>query len=140
MNLTPTELCALFLILSGLLHWLRIFARTRAVLALIAVAGIGGFVGRALVAVAGWLQHLTGTVTGWALGAAVPAALFIGLAVILVYDLHPNGGGISRRTSWVAIGAGVLLVAGVSGIPALAPAAAALRSLPADITNFVNTL
>ena len=58
---------------------------------------------------------------------------------MLVHDLHPKHGA-ARRTAYVALGRGALLVAGVTGIPALAPLAAALRSLPANIAGFVNTL
>ena len=139
MTLTTAELGALLLIVWGLLHWLGIFTKTRVVLALFAAISIGGFLGRALVVVAGWLQHAVGTITGWLLGAAVPAALFVVLAVIMVHDLHPSHGA-SRRTSYIAFAVGVLLVAGVAGIPALAPVAGFLRSLLTTATGFVNSL
>lgn len=139
MFLTSTGLAGLCLIFWVLFHWLGIFAKTRAFLALVAAVGLGGFAGRALARVVTWLVHLTGTVTGWALGVALPGALFLVLAAIAVHDLHPKHGA-TRRTAYVAFGAGALLVAGVTGIPALAPAAAALRSLPASIAGFINTL
>jgi hypothetical protein len=139
MVLTPAGLSALCLILWGLFHWLGIFAKIRTVLALLAAIGIAGFLGRALVVVATWLEHATGAVTGWALGVAVPGALFIVLAVILIHDLHPANGA-SRRTSYIAFAVGVLLVAGVEGIPALAPVAGFLRSILTVITGFINSL
>ena len=88
-------------------------------------------------------RHLAGApdrhVTAWALGVALPAALFLVLAIFLIHDLHPKNGA-SRRTAYIALGVGALLVAGVTGIPALAPVASALQSLPANIAGFVNTL
>jgi len=141
MSFTPAELCAVALVLFGLFHWLGIFVKFRAFLALLAAIGIGGWLGHALVTVGAWLQDAIGSATGWLLGVPVPAALFIVLAVILVHDLHPKSKtGASARTSWVAIAVGTLLVAGVEGIPALAPVAAALRSLPSVVTGWINTL
>jgi hypothetical protein len=137
--MTVSELAVIFLVLFLLLHWLGIFATTRAILAILAVTAIGGFLGRMLVDVATWLQHATGAITGWALGVSVPAVLFIVLAVILIHDLHPRNGA-TRRTGWVALATGVLLVAGVAGIPALAPVAGFLRSLLSDIAGFINSL
>lgn len=139
MALTATGLAGLCLLFWGLLHWLGIFAKTRAFLALTAAAGLGGFAGRSLDRVVMWLQHMTGTVTAWALGLALPGALFLALAVIAAHDLHPKHGA-SRRTAFVLFGAGALLAAGVAGIPALAPAASALRSLPGSLAGFINTL
>lgn len=134
MTFTATDLCALALILWGLFHWLRIFAKTRAVLALLSVVGIGGWIGRVLVDMATWLERVTGAVTGWALGVSIPAALFVVLVILLIHDMHPRNGA-SGRTSWVALAVGVLLVAGVEGIPALAPVAAWLRSVPSEILH-----
>jgi hypothetical protein len=139
MFLTATGLAGLCLIFWLLFHWLNIFAKTRAFLALVAAIGIGGFIGIALARLVTWLTHMTGTVTAWALGVALPSALFLVLAAILIHDLHPKHGA-TRRTAYIAFGVGALLVAGVTGIPALAPAASALQSLPANIAGFVNTL
>jgi hypothetical protein len=139
MALSAAGVAGLCLVFWLLFHWLGIFAKTRAFLALVAAIGIGGFLGRALTRVATWLAQLTGTVTGWALGTAIPAALFLVLAALLIHDLHPKNGA-TRRTGYIALAVGALLVAGVTGIPALAPAASALRSLPASIAGFVNTL
>ena len=139
MALTAAGVAGLCLVFWLLFHWLGIFAKTCAFLALVAAIGLGGFIGRALVRVVAWLTQLTGTVTGWALGVAIPAALFLVLAALLIHDLHPKKGA-SRRTAYVALAVGALLVAGVTGVPALAPLASALKSLPANIAGFVNTL
>lgn len=139
MGLSAAGVAGLCLLFWLLFHWLNIFAKTRTLLALVAAIGIGGFLGSALARVVTWLTHLTGTVTGWALGVAIPGALFLLLAAILVHDLHPKKGA-SRRTGYIALGVGALLVAGVTGIPALAPLASALKSLPANVAGFVNTL
>ena len=141
MSLTIAELGVVFLVLFGLFHWLGIFAKLRAVLALLGVVavGLGGFLGHLLLNVGRWAEQAVGTVTAWAFGTALAAALFIALAVILIHDLHPSKGA-TRRTGWIAIAVGTLLVAGVAGIPALAPAAGALRSLLSTITGFINTL
>jgi len=139
MALSAAGVAGLCLVFWLLFHWLGIFAKTRTVLALVAAIGLGGFIGRALARVVTWLTHLTGTVTGWTLGVALPSALFLVLAAILIHDMHPKHGA-SRRTAYIALGVGALLVAGVTGIPALAPLASALKSLPANIAGFVNTL
>lgn len=139
MAVSAAAVAGLCLVFWLLFHWLGIFAKTCAVLALVAAIGIGGFIGNALVRVVTWLTQLTGTVTGWALGVTIPAALFLVLAALLIHDLHPKKGA-SRRTAYVALAVGALLVAGVTGIPALAPLASALKSLPANIAGFVNTL
>ncbi len=139
MALTAAGVSGLCLIIWLVLHLLGIFAKTRAFLALVGVIGLGGFIGHLLALLITWLTRLTGTVTGWALGVALPSALFVVLVIFLIHDLHPKKGA-SNRTAYVAMGVGALLVAGVTGIPALAPLASALKSLPANIAGFVNTL
>jgi hypothetical protein len=137
--ITVSELCVLFLLFWGLFHWLGIFAKTRVLLALLGVLGIGGFLGRALVWAATWLQHVTGSITGWVFGTAVPAALFLVLAALLIHDMHPRNGA-TRRTGYLAFAVGAFLVAGVAGIPALSPVAGFLRSLLATLTTWLNSL
>jgi hypothetical protein len=140
-NLTVAEMGVLCLVLFGLFHWLHILAKTRAVLALIGAVAIGltGVVGRFAGAVMLWAQHAVGSVTAWAFGATLSAALFIVLAVLLIHDLHPKKSA-SGRTGYVALAVGILLVAGVAQFPALAPVVDGIRSLLSGITNFVNTL
>jgi hypothetical protein len=140
-SLTPSELGVLCLVLFGLFYWLGIFAKLRAVLALIGVIGIadGGFLGRLIADTGSALQRAVGAVTAWAFGASLAAAVFIVLVVIFIHDLHPKHGA-SKRTGWVALLLGAVLVVGVAQIPALAPVTAALRSIPSSIVSFINTL
>jgi hypothetical protein len=141
MHLTVAETGLLCLVLFGLFHYLRILAKSRAVLAFLGAAAVGltGVVGHLAAAVALWAQHAVGSVTAWAFGASLSAGLFIALAVLLVHDLHPRRSA-SGRTGFVALAVGILLVAGVAQFPALAPAANGIRSFLSGITNFVNTL
>lgn len=142
MHLNVPELGALLLLLFALFYYLKIFAATRAVLALLGVIAIsaGGAVGRTLAAVGTWLANAGGSVTAWLFGASLAAVPFIIALVILVHDLHPKGGTPSRRTGWVAILVGATLSVGISAIPALAPVRAGLLSLLSGIVNFINQL
>jgi hypothetical protein len=135
--ITVSELCVLFLLFWGLFHWLGIFAKLRVVLAFLAVLGLGGFLGRALVWVVTLLQSAAGAVTGWLFGTAVPAALFLVLAALLIHDVR---NGASRRTSYLALAVGTFLVAGVAGIPALSPLAGFLRSVLSGLAGWLNSL
>jgi hypothetical protein len=121
MTLTVTDLGAIFLLLFGLFHFLKIFATVRAVLVFLGVVVIGstGFIGRILADVGSWAQHVFGDVLNWAIGVPLAAGLFIIIGVILVHDLHPKNSA-SSRTGWLAVAAGVLVVVGVTGVPALA--------------------
>jgi hypothetical protein len=141
MNLTVAELGVLLLVLFGLFHYLRILTQTRAILAFFGAVAVGltGTVGRIAGAIAGWAQHVAGNLGHWAFGVSASFILFVILVVILVHDLHPKKSA-SARTGWVALTVGILLVAGVSQIPALAPLVGAIRSLLAELTSFVNTL
>lgn len=141
MNFTVAEMGVLFIVLFGVFHWLGILAKTRAVLALLGAVALGltGTIGRIAGDIAGWAQHAVGSVTSWAFGVSLSAVLFIVLAVLLIHDLHPKKGA-SGRTGFVALAVGILLVAGVSQIPALAPFTDWVRSLLSGITGFVNSL
>lgn len=121
MNLTVSELGVLFLLLFGVFHFLHIFATIRAVLVFLGVVVVGnsGFVGRMLGDLGSWAQRTFGSITGWAIGVSLTAGLFIVLGVIFAHDLHPKKGA-SKRTGWIGLALGVLVVAGVTGIPALA--------------------
>jgi hypothetical protein len=139
--LTVAEAGLLCLVLFGLFHWLGIFVKTRAILALLGAVsvGLGGFIGRLLGDLGGWVQHVTGIITAWAFGVSLSAIAFIVLAVLLIHDLHPRNSA-SARTGWAALATGIILAAGVSQIPALDPLANGLRSLLSDITGFINSL
>jgi hypothetical protein len=140
-NITVAELGVILLVLFGVFHYLGILATTRAVLAFLGAVAVGltGTVGRIAGDLAGWAQHATGSVSQWAFGVPLSAALFIALIVLLAHDLHPRKPA-SGRTGYLALAVGILLVAGVSQFPALAPAVHGIRSLLSGITNFVNTL
>jgi hypothetical protein len=140
-NLTVADMGVLCLLLFGLFHWLRILATTRSVLALLGAVAVGldGVIGRVAGDLAGWAQHTFGDVTSWAFGVPLAGGLFVILVIVLIHDLSPKKSA-SARTGWIAVAVGILLVAGVSQFPALAPVASGIRSLLSDITNFVNTL
>lgn len=139
--MTVAELGVLLLVLYGVFHYLRVLATTRAVLAFLGAVAVGltGTVGRIAGGIAGWAQSAVGTVTTWAFGATLSAGLFIVLVIVLIHDLHPRKGA-SARTGYLALAVGILLVAGVSQFPALAPVVEWVRSLLAGIATFVNTL
>jgi hypothetical protein len=141
MHMTVAELGVLLLVLYGVFHYLRVLATTRAVLAFLGAVAVGltGTVGRIAGDVASWAQHAVGSVSNWAFGVPVAAALFITLVVLLAHDLHPRKGA-SARTGYLALAVGILLVAGVSQFPALAPVVEWVRSLLAGIAQFVSTL
>jgi hypothetical protein len=117
----------LCLALFAVMHWLTIFANIRAVIAFIGVCCIGavGFVGRLLADVATWAAHIGGSATGWGFGVAVPAVVFIVLA------LHPRHGA-TKRTGWIAIAVAALLIAGVAGIKSAESIPSAVRT---GVTN-----
>jgi hypothetical protein len=141
MSLTVAELGVLLLVLFGIFHYLRILTQTRAVIAFFGAVAVGltGTVGRIAGAIAGWAQHVAGNIGHWAFGVSASFILFVILVVILAHDLHPKKSA-TARTGWIALAVGILLVAGVSQIPALAPLVGAIRSLLAELTSFVNTL
>jgi hypothetical protein len=141
-HLTVPELGALMLLFYVLFHYLRIFAATRAILALLGTVaiGTGGVIGRTLAAVGTWLANTGGAVTAWLFGSALVAVPFIIALVILVHDLHPKGGTASKRTGYVAFLVGASLSVGIAAIPALAPVRGAILSALSGITGFLNSL
>jgi hypothetical protein len=138
--LTVPELGVLLLLLFGVCHYLHILAKTRAVLAFLGTVAVGltGVVGRVSADLATWAQHAVGAVTAWAFGASLSVGLFV-LVILLVHDLHPKKSA-SGRTGYLAIAVGILLAAGVSQLPALAPLANGIRSFLASIAAYIDTL
>ena len=119
----------LMLVLFGVFYWLAIFATIRAILAFTGtiLVGTSGFVGGALGAVARWLVTLGGTLTSWAFGTSVLAAVTIVVLVVFIHDLHPKNSA-GKRTGWAGILLAALLIGGVTGIPALNHVPAAVRT------------
>lgn len=118
--LTVSEIGAMSLLGFGLAHWLGIFVNLRAVAAFFGVVLIGsdGFVGRIFTDLGQGAQSMFSKVLGWLIGVPVAAALAIGLAVIVIHDLHPKKTA-GSRTGVLALLLGMIVVAGINGIPAL---------------------
>jgi hypothetical protein len=112
----------LCLVLFGLFYWLSIFATFRAILAFVGTCLLGtvGFLGGALHAVVLWLVSILDNLGAWAFGVAAIGGLIATVVsgIIFAHDLHPKKTA-GKRTGWAAIAFAALLVAGVSGIPAL---------------------
>lgn len=118
----------ILLALFAVFYWLKIFATLTAILGLVAVVMIGGngVIGGLLVRLTTWLISVTGHITAWAFGGTVLAIVFIVAAVIYVHDLHPRHKA-GRRTHHLGLLIGLLIVAGATGIPALAGASGAIQ-------------
>lgn len=130
----------LMLILFGVLYWLAIFATIRAILAFLGTILIGyaGWAGRAVHTGTMWLVHLGNSMTGWALGVAIfGTALTLVAAVIFVHDLFPRNGA-RKRTGWAGVALALLLLAGVSGIPALNGIAPGIRHAVTSVRTIGN--
>lgn len=138
MSLTVSEVGALLLIAFLLFHWLRIFATATAILGLVAVVltGTSGWLGRVLADVTGWVEHLTSTVTANLIGVSFTGALFIGLAIVYVHDLHPRHQA-GQRTAFIGVALGALIVAGVTGIPALSGLHSAISSAAGSVVSIL---
>jgi hypothetical protein len=133
-GLTPLQWGVLFVIFAALFLWLRIFARLRAVLIFAGICLLGqGLLSRLLVTAARDLSSWTGAITAKVFGAAIPGVLLLIVGVILIYDLHPRGGGASRRTFWLAAIAAALLIGGVSTI-------GQLTSIPHGVHSTITTV
>jgi hypothetical protein len=110
----------LLLVCFALFSWLRIVPAVTAVIGFLAVVLLGdaGWLGRILTSVAGWTEKLVGSVTVHVIGAAAAFVLFLALAIVFLHDLHPRHS-TGRRTAWIGIALGVLVVSGLTGLPFL---------------------
>ena len=120
-SLGPTTMGAIMLVLFGVFYWLSIFATVRAILAFVGtiLLGSSGFIGSGLQTAVQWVVNLGGTASGWAFGVATGGMILtIVTLVIFVHDLHPKKTA-GKRTGWAGVALAALLLAGVSGIPAL---------------------
>jgi hypothetical protein len=134
LGLPPEAWGAVFLVIAVLLHFLRVFTRSRAVLAFLGTCLLGaGLFRELLVRAATEVSRLTDSLVGKAFGVAVPGLLVVVLGIIFLHDLHPSGGGASRRTMWLGIALGACLIAGVSAFPAV-------NQIPSDVHTTVATV
>lgn len=131
--MTTLGLGAAAIVLAVLFHWLGIFTRLRAVLGFIGTCIVaGGLFGSLLTRGVTLVSNLTNTVFGKIFGVVVPGLLVIVLLVIFIHDLHPKGGGASKRTLWVGIALAACLGAGLSSF-------ATLNQLPSSVRTGVST-
>lgn len=131
---------AVLLLLFGLFYWLSVFALARAVIALVGtvLAGQSGWLGRAIGTSTTWVAHLANSLTTWAFGVAIGGAvLTIVAGVIFIHDLWPRHGA-KKRTGFAGIALAMLLLAGVSGIPALNGVVPGIRSGVSSVRTIGN--
>jgi hypothetical protein len=134
LGISPDQWGAILLVISVVLYFLRIFAKLRAVLAFLGVCLLGGgLFSSLLVRGAHAVSSLTDSLVGKIFGVAVPGLIVIVLGIFFIHDLHPKGGGASKRTFWLGIALAAFLVAGVSTF-------ATLNGIPADVHNGVSTV
>lgn len=134
LGLSSSQWGAIMLVVGFVLYFLRIFKRLRAVLAFVGVCLIsGGLFGSLLGRGAVWLSNVFGSLTGKIFGVGVPGVLFVVLAIVFIHDLHPKGGGASKRTFWLGLAVAACLVAGVSAF-------AQLNGIPADLRSGVSSV
>jgi hypothetical protein len=134
MHLTVSELGALLLIGFVAAHILGIFVNLRAVAAFLGVVLIGssGFVGRIFTDLGSGAQSLASKVMAWVVGVPVSAALAVIVLVFVAHDLHPKKTA-GTRTGLLALVLGMIVVAGIDGIPGL-------NGLRNDIVSAAQTL
>lgn len=138
MSVTVSEAGAFLFLLFVIFYWLRIFAVVTAVSGFVAVVllGTSGWLGRILADVAGWAERLVGTVTADVIGTSLGAGLFIVLAIVFVHDLHPRNQ-TGKRTAWAGVALGALVIAGVTGIPALSGLHSAITSAASSVISIL---
>ena len=133
LGLSPAQWGAIFITISVLCLFLGIFKRLRAYLVFLGICLTGGLIARLLTDVARVLSNLTDSLFGKLFGVAVPGVLVLLVGFVLVHDLHPKGGGASRRTYWLAVLAAACVVAGVSAF-------GVLNGIPASVHTGVSTV
>ena len=133
LGLTAAQWALLFIALAFTLLFLRIFQRLRAVLIFAGICLAGGKAAALLAGFARGVAHLTDDLTGKIFGVTLAGVIVVPVLIILVYDLHPKGGGASRRTFWISAFVACLLVAGVSSFHVL-------NSVPANIRTGITSV
>lgn len=124
----------IFVAFSAVFMFLGIFKRLRAVLIFLGICLLSsGLITSLLTALARLVSNLTDAAFGKLFGVAVPGIIVLIAGAFLIHDLHPRGGGASKRTYWLAAFVAACLIAGVSSI-------GALNAIPADVHTGVTTV
>jgi hypothetical protein len=136
MAITVPEAGVGLLILFAVFYWLGIVPALTAIFGFLGVVLLGGsgWLGHILTAFAGWVDHLTDSALIHVIGASAVFALFLGLGAVFLHDLHPRHQ-TRRRTAWLGIALGVLIVAGLTGIPVLSGVQAGITSAAGSILS-----
>jgi hypothetical protein len=133
LGLTTAQWGGLFVVAAFVCLFLRTLQRTRAVLVFAGICMTGGMFARIMTSIARTVSHLTDALFAKMFGASVGGVLVLVIGGILIYDLHPRGGGASKRTFWIAALSAGLLVAGVSTFHVL-------NGIPGDVGTGVSTV
>jgi hypothetical protein len=114
MTLTPADIGFLLMLFSVAAFVGGVFPRLRVVAILVGVPvwALNGPASRFLgwaADLTGWAQAITTGLVGWGFGVVLPGLLAIGLAALVIFDLHPKGGRAARRTWFAALGLSVMI-------------------------------
>jgi hypothetical protein len=132
--MTHAEIGALMLLGFGLLYFTNKLPTIRAILAFLGTILIGtdGHLTGWLSTVVTWMANETSSLTGWAIGVAVPGALALIAGYFFVHDLLPKNSA-GKRTGWAGILLAGLIVAGATGF-------SALDNVPSAVNNGVTSV
>lgn len=138
MHFTVPEFGAILLVVSGVTFWLKHMHDLSAIAGLVGMVltGTGGWLGRVLTDTAGWVMQQVGSLTANFLGVAFTAALTIPLAWVFVHDVSPKKKA-GARTVYIGWALGVLLAAGLTGIPALNGVRDGIVSAAGNVLNIL---
>jgi hypothetical protein len=133
LGITPAQWGGILILFALTCLFLRTLQRTRAIAVFAGICLAGGIFVRLDVSLARTLSHLTDQLFAKLFGVSVAGILAAACLGLLIYDLHPKGGGASKRTFWIAALSAGLLVAGVSTFTVL-------NGIPADMRTGVSTV
>jgi hypothetical protein len=133
LGISPPQWGGIFIAFSLGCLFLRTLQRTRAIAVFAGICLAGGIFVRLDVSLGRTLSHLTDQLFARLFGAGISGILALACLGLLAYDLHPRGGGASKRTFWIAALSAGLLVAGVSTFKVL-------NGIPADMRTGVSTV
>jgi hypothetical protein len=138
MSVTVPELGAILLLLFALGYWLGVASTLTALAGFFGAVLLGdsGWIGRALTDIAMWVARMVGDATGDVLGVSFVAILTIGLGFVYLHDLHPRKSA-GKRTAWIGVALGALVVAGATGIPALSGVHSAIVSAAGNVISIL---